>query len=149
MVDAGSFIALGSSLAMRSAVGGALLGSAVAPVVAIGAGVTAGVAAITAGVVATQSWLDGDLPTRLRPFTIARHEFGPVRFQSFETLEEAEAAWAEFKDSPTRRILFHLVGTSVVHGVTRDWQELKHAGAAPWVDNGVREVVKRALEAEA
>ena len=95
MAQAGSFVAMASSIAARSAVGGALLGSAVAPVVAIGAGVTAGVAAITAGVVATQSWLDGDPPTRARPFTIARHEFGPVRFQSFETLEEAEAAWKE------------------------------------------------------
>ena len=149
MAQAGSFVAMASSIAARSAVGGALLGSAVAPVVVIGAGVAAGVAAIAAGVVATQSWLEGDPPTRALPFTIARHEFGPVRFCSYETLEEAKAAWAEFGDSPTRRILFHLVGTSVVHGVTRPWQELKHKGAAPWVDNGVREVVKRALEAEA
>ena len=149
MAQAGSFVAMASSVAARSVVGGALLGSAVAPVVALGAGVAAGAAAIAAGVVATQSWLDGEPPTRALPFTIARHEFGPVRFMNFQTLEAAEAAWAEFGDSPTRRILFHLVGTSVVHGVTRDWHELKHAGAAPWVDNGVREVVKRALEAEA
>ena len=38
MAQAGSFVAMASSIAARSAVGGALLGSAVAPVVAIGAG---------------------------------------------------------------------------------------------------------------
>ena len=46
------------------------------------------------------SWLDGELPTRARPYALARHEFGPVRVQSFHALEEATEAWRAYGDSP-------------------------------------------------
>jgi hypothetical protein len=158
MVQAGSIVAVGSSIAARSALGGALLGSAAAPVVLLGGGLAAAVAAIGAAVAgdaaraeADQSRLEGAGPTWSMPFFIAVHDWGIVRVSNHASREAAQAAWDRHGNSPLRRILFELGPVTRPNNVMRPWRELDFGGdeRAARVDDGMRDVLHQALETEA
>ena len=158
MAQAGSIVAIASSVAARSAVGGALLGTPAAPVVLLGGGVAAVVAAIGAAVAgevakaeADQSRLEGAGPTWTTPFFIAVHDWGVVRVSNHASREAAQAAWDRHGNSPLRRILFELGPVTHPNNVMRPWRELDFGGdeRAARVDDGMRDVLHQALEAEA
>lgn len=146
-VEAGSVVAALSSFAATSPIGGAVLGSAAAPAILGGAGAGVGVAALGAGIAValSQSWHIENPPTPDRPYFIAVHDYGTVRVTSHDTYEAAKKDWISRIDSPLRRILFHLHGTTSPNGIWRPWTELKHDGMAPWVDDGMRHALHQSL----
>jgi hypothetical protein len=68
-------------------------------------------------------------------FAVAAHDWGVVRFWSFDDKGEARGL---FRQLTLRRILVDMHTSSVVYDVKRSWTELRHAGAAPWTDNEIR-----------
>lgn len=156
MAQAGSIVSIASSVAARSAVGGALLGTPAAPVVLLGGGVAAAVAAIGAAMAgeaaraeADRSRLEGAGPTWTMPFFIAVHDWGVVRVSNHASREAAQAAWDRHGNSPLRRIFFELGPVTYPNNVRRPWRELDFGGdeRAARVDDGMRDVLQQALEA--
>ena len=89
-------------------------------------------------------------PTRAAGrYVVAAHDFGDVLFWQSDDLEAAKTV---FRDLRLRRILFDLDGDggkpTLVHGVTREWNEMKHEGEAPHVDKEIRHALQAALDKE-
>tara|TARA_X000001036_G_scaffold237361_1_gene221424 strand:+ start:2998 stop:3438 length:441 start_codon:yes stop_codon:yes gene_type:complete len=141
MLESGSLLAMGTSLAMTTEAGALVLGSALAPPVV--AGVVVAGAAVGVGIAVhhtMRSLLDGEAPDLAQPYWVAVHNFGKVRVHSFATRAEADAAIV--RHAPLRRIGIKLGATTYVYGTPRPWREFAHEGFNTLVDNGMRDLLQ-------
>lgn len=142
MVETGSAIAIAQSIAATTELGALALGTAAAGPVLVG--VLAGAAA-AAGIgygvhKAISSELEGDAPRLDEPYWVATHKWGKVVIESFASRAAANRAFDE--QHPFRRIALKLGPSSIVNGKTRPWREFRHDGPAPWVDDGMRDLIQ-------
>ena len=159
-IGMGGTVALLQAAAATGAPLAPVLAPVVLPVLAVGAAVgVAGVAGVAvAGVAVANRVNEGrplpkgrtGEPTRAAGrYVVAAHDFGDVLFWQSDDLEAAKTV---FRDLRLRRILFDLDGDggkpTLVHGVTREWNEMKHEGEAPHVDKEIRHALQAALDKE-
>jgi hypothetical protein len=141
MVEAGSAIAIAQSIAATTELGALALGTAAAVPVLVSVAAVAAAAGVGYGVhKAVSSRLKGAAPRLDQPFWVATHKWGEVTIKSFVCRTAAHIAFD--KEHPFRRIALELGPSSIINGKTRPWREFRHDGPAPWVDDGMRDLIQ-------
>lgn len=151
-IEAGGLVAaLQSAAAVGSPLAPVLVGATLPVLVPLA---IVGTAAVTVGVVQHVNYVrvlpsepTGEPKKGSGRYVVGAHDFGKVLFWQSDDLEACKTVFRELR---LRRILFDLDGLqgqpTKVHGVTRTWNEMKHQGQAPHVDNHIRHDLQAALD---
>ena len=135
-IQAGGLIAAAQSAAMT----GTSVASVLFPPVGVALGTVAGLGLLAGGVhiaVASKTWPCPPNGVEAgKPYVVAAHDWGVVRFWSFLNQEDAVNHTGNM--DVLRRITVDTSQHSVVHGTARSWTEIDHRGENPGVDDEIR-----------
>lgn len=142
-IQAGGLVASAQTAAMSGGSVGLVLAPVVVPfavtALATGAAVGYGVAKVLAPATTFRVPPNGARGT----YVVSAHDWGEVRFWSFEDVQEASSLCDEL--APLRTILVDTTRQSSVYGSAVPWTEVKHFGENPAVDNEIRAALRNAI----